>query len=294
MGIPAVHPYHAELETAIAAASDAAMVIRDLYDRAAAETYTKSDGSPVTDADLAADQLIREQLNDRFPEDSILSEESADDPARLTSPRCWVVDPLDGTAQFVARTGDFDVLIALVVGGRPVVAVGCQPTTGFLCGAVAGGGAWTATSGELDRVPLRFPAAARPPRLATSIWFGAPLNAHLAGAVASQLGAAPPPVAQTGFSPRLFLPVDGERRLDGLVGVRSGPDDPQEMGQEWDFAVADLVINEAGGVVTNLLGTLHQYNKPSTRNRGGLLATVDRDTHRALLKAIADTREACG
>lgn len=294
MSRPDVHPYDIELETAVRAAVDAASVIRDLYDRVAAETYTKSDGSPVTDADLAADRMIRVRLSERFPDDAILSEESEDDPVRLTASRCWIVDPLDGTAQFVARTGDFDVLIALVVGGRPVVAVGCQPTTGLLCGAVAGGGAWTATSVEAARTPLQFAPPARPPRIATSIWFGAPLNAPLVGSVAGRLGAAPPPVAETGFSPRIFLPVDGQRRLDAMLGIRPQHDDAQEMGREWDFAVADLVITEAGGVVTDLAGQPHAYNKPSTRNRGGLLAAVDRDTHRQVLQAVADVRKATG
>ncbi len=288
---PDVHPYEIELETAVTVAAAAASVVRDLYDRVAAETYTKSDGSPVTDADLAADRMIRERLSERFPDDAILSEESADDPRRLTAPRCWIVDPLDGTAQFVARTGDFDVLIALVVGGRPVVAVGCQPTTGLLCGAVSGRGAWTATSVEADRTPLQFLPPARPPRITTSIWFGAPLNASLMGNVADRLGAAPPPVAETGFSPRIFLPVDGRRQLDAMLGIHPRHDKAQEMGREWDFVVADLIINEAGGVVTDLTDQLHAYNKPSTRNRGGLLAAVDRKTHRQVLQAVADVRK---
>lgn len=288
------HPYQAELATAVSAAAAAGEVIRDLYDRAAAETYTKSDGSPVTDADLAADRTIRAMLSDRFPDDAILTEEGADAPERLAARRCWVVDPLDGTAQFVARTGDFDVLIALIVNGRPVVAVGCQPTTGFLCGAVAGHGAWTATSAGAARLPLHFAPPLRPPRIATSIWFGASTNEQVVGDVADRLGAARPLVTETGLSPRIFLPIDGGRRFDVLVGIHARRDDPQEMGWEWDFAVADLVINEAGGAVTDLSGQPHRYNKPSTRNRGGLLAAVNIDLHRQVIPVVAASREAVG
>ncbi|HET7094347.1 MAG TPA: inositol monophosphatase family protein, partial [Thermomicrobiales bacterium] len=126
-------PYRAELDAAIAAATAAGAAVRDLYDRAAAATYAKQDGSVVTDADLAADRIIREIIGARFPDDGMLTEEVSDDRGRLTKRRCWIADPIDGTQQFVERTGDFDVLVALVEAERPVVAAGLQPTTGRLC-----------------------------------------------------------------------------------------------------------------------------------------------------------------
>ena len=117
-------------------------MVREFYDGETAATYAKGDGSPVTDADLAADRAIREVLNDRFPDDAILSEEGQDDEGRLSVSRCWIVDPIDGTEQFIQRTGEFDVLVALVEDGRPVVAAGYQPTTRLLLAATRRGGAW--------------------------------------------------------------------------------------------------------------------------------------------------------
>ena len=275
--------YGPELEATVLAATQAGRAVRDLYDRATAATYAKADGSPVTDADLASDRLIRTVLGERFPHDPILTEEGIDDPARLVSPRCWIVDPIDGTDQFIRRTGEFDVLVALVVDGRPVVVAGYQPPAGLLCAAVDGAGAWTQRDGEATRRPLRLepvPTGASP-RLATSVWFGAPANLTLLTRVAERLGATPPETQDIGFSPRLFLPG---RRCDALLGLRDG--DNQTMAWEWDFAVADLFIHEAGGVVTDLRGTPHRYNKPRPSNDGGLLAAVDPASHERLLEAL--------
>jgi len=113
--------YRDEVDAAIAAALKAGSIVREFYDGESAATYAKGDGSPVTDADLAADQAIRELLSERFPEDAILSEEGQDDQRRLSVSRCWIVDPIDGTEQFIQRTGEFDVLVALVEHGRPIV-----------------------------------------------------------------------------------------------------------------------------------------------------------------------------
>jgi len=276
--------FWAECETAILAATGAGRVVRDLYDRAAAATYAKTDGSPVTDADLAADRIVRAILAERFPADPILTEEGADDPGRLGSRRVWIVDPIDGTDQFVRRTGDFDVLIALVVDGRPAIAASYQPPTGLLCAAVAGGGAWLrhGDGGALEPLRLSPLAAGSPPRLATSVWFGSPANRDALARVAARLGAEPPAVETIGFSPRVLLPP---RPHHAYVGFR--PSGEQAMGWEWDFAVADLLLREAGGVVTDLSGNPHRYNKPHPRNEGGLVAAVDPATHARLLTALA-------
>src|SRR5687767_13892059 len=123
--------YSAELEFAISTATEAAHEICRFYDANSAKTYTKSDESPVTDADLASDRIIRARIAATYTTDAILTEEGADDDFRLSADRVWIVDPIDGTIQFVSRTGQFDVLIALVVRGRPVVSVMLQPATGF-------------------------------------------------------------------------------------------------------------------------------------------------------------------
>ncbi|MGH2614236.1 MAG: 3'(2'),5'-bisphosphate nucleotidase CysQ family protein [Thermomicrobiales bacterium] len=273
-------PYRKELDGAVAAVLAAGSVVRAFYEGATAATYEKGDGSPVTDADLAADRVIRQVLAEHFPTDPILSEEGQDDDCRLGNARCWIVDPVDGTEQFILRTGEFDVLVALVEDGRPVAVAGYQPTTGLLVAAVRGGGAWMRRdNGEPERIHLE--PAGNELRLATSKWFGAPKNEAIVRALAARLGIAAENATVTGFSPRLFLPP---RALDVMIGIRPGED--QTMASEWDFAVTDLVIHEAGGVVTDLDGRQFHYNKPISRNAGGLIAAVDPITHARVTAAV--------
>ena len=280
------HP-SVDLEAAIAAAVAAGDIVRDFYDGETAATYAKGDGSPVTDADLAADRAIREDLRDRFPDDAILSEEGQDDEGRLSVSRCWIVDPIDGTEQFIQRTGEFDVLVALVEDGRPVAVAGYQPTTRLLLAATHGGGAWV-RRGENAWQRLRLELADDRLRIGTSKWFGAPGNAAIIASVANSLGAVRAEPAVTGFSPRMFL---APRAVDVMIGVRPGAD--QTIASEWDFAVADLVFHEAGGMVTNLAGQPFRYNKPVPRNVGGLLAAADPAAHARVLAVLQGQSEWC-
>jgi myo-inositol-1(or 4)-monophosphatase len=269
-----------DLDAAIAAAVAAGAVVRQFYDGETAATYAKGDGSPVTDADLAADRAIRDVLSDRFPDDAILSEEGQDDEGRLRVSRCWIVDPIDGTEQFIQRTGEFDVLVALVEDGRPVAVAGYQPTTRLLLSATCGGGAWV-RCGESAWQRLRLEPAGDRLRIGTSKWFGAPGNAAIVASIANQLGAEPEEPTVTGFSPRMFLTP---RAIDVMIGVRPGAD--QTMASEWDFAVSDLVFHEAGGMVTDLSGQQFRYNKPIPHNLGGLIAAADPASHARVLDAL--------
>ena len=255
-------------------------MVREFYDGESAATYAKGDGSPVTDADLAADHAIREVLNDRFPDDAILSEEGQDAEGRLSVSRCWIVDPIDGTEQFIQRTGEFDVLVALVEDGSSRRRG--RISTDYP--AVAGRHAWR---GRLDAPRpsawqrLHLEPAGDRLRIGTSKWFGAPGNAAIVASIAGSLGAVPEEPAVTGFSPRMFL---AQRAIDVMIGVRPGAD--QTMASEWDFAVADLVFHEAGGMVTDLSGQQFRYNKPVPRNVGGLIAAADPVSHARVLAAL--------
>ena len=272
--------YRDELDAAIAAALAAGAIVQEFYDGETAATYAKGDGSPVTDADLAADRAIRDVLTDRFPTDAILSEEGRDDDRRLSNSRCWIVDPIDGTEQFILRTGEFDVLVALVENGRPVAAAGYQPTTRLLLTASKDAGAWMRSS-ESAWQRVRLEPAGNQLRIGTSKWFGGPGNAPIIESVANRLGAFPEEPTVTGFSPRMFL---APRAIDVMIGVRPGDD--QTMASEWDFAVADLVFHEAGGIVTDLSGQQFQYNKPVPHNVGGLIAAADPASHVRVLDEL--------
>ncbi len=280
-------PYARERAFATKAVMAAGRVVREYYERGDAGTYAKADGSALTDADLASDRVIRELLAEHFPADPILTEEGLDDSDRLTSSRVWIADPIDGTDQFIRRTGDFDVLLALVVGGRPVVAAAINPPTGLLCLAEAGQGAWLRErdQAELQSFRLQPVAGGASVKLATSTWFGAPQNQDLLRRIAGRVNPAAVETITIGFSPRVFLPG---RETDAFLGIKVGED--QTMAWEWDFAAADLFINEAGGVVTDLAGEPYRYNQPDPRARRGLIAARDPETHGRLREAIREER----
>jgi 3'(2'), 5'-bisphosphate nucleotidase len=101
----------------------------------------KGKNDPVTAADRAASRFIVEQLRKRFPNDAILSEEEKDDLNRMRNSRVWVIDPMDGTKEFIARRGEFAVMIGLAVDGIARVGAVYQPTEDKLYSAASGEGA---------------------------------------------------------------------------------------------------------------------------------------------------------
>lgn len=137
-----------ELRAAERAAREAGDIIAGLY-RGDYGVREKSRGDPVTTADLMANRAIREILASRFPQDAWLSEEDADEPGRLKCNRVWIVDPLDGTREFIRGIPEFCVSIGLAVNGSPVLGVIYHPLRAELFTAVRGGGA------RLNGEPLR-------------------------------------------------------------------------------------------------------------------------------------------
>lgn len=279
------HTYADELHVALQAANAASATIMAYYTSQSSETYTKGDGSPVTDADLDADSVIRETISAGFRDDAFMTEEVEDDASRLQSRRVWIVDPIDGTAQFVAGTGRFDVLIALAVDGEALVAVAMQPTTGLTHAAIAGAGAWRRESEGWERLILGTPEV--PPRLAASKYYLLPQQEPALATVAASMDANTPPLMDVGFQPRALDPK--ERRYDAFLGF---PQDPALFAaREWDIAASDLIVHEAGGVVTDFHGRRHRYNKQDTHIEDGLLVSASPALHARLLDAIAQARK---
>jgi 3'-phosphoadenosine 5'-phosphosulfate (PAPS) 3'-phosphatase len=273
--------YARELQVAIDAALASGAAVRTMYDALSADTYIKDDGSPVTDADLAADRIIRERLSDAFPDDALLTEEGVDDESRLTNRRVWIVDPIDGTQQFIDRTGEFDVVIALTVDGEVVVGVLNQPSADQTLIAVKGGGAWIRRGQET--APFRFDeSAANPIRLYTSVYFGAPGSLPTLERLTTLLGADAPGVSRWGVTPRELFPGG---RYDALIGLFVPA--RATIAWEWDYAAPDLFTHEAGGRFTDLAGQRFRYNKPGAKNHGGLLMARDALTHLRVLDALS-------
>ena len=118
-----------ELDLAIKAAQEAGNKILKIYEKGF-KTFTKTDNSPVTDADLQSNKIIKKILS--VTKHSILSEEDVDDKTRLSNDIIWIIDPLDGTSDFIDKTGEFTVMIALVQNQKPILGVIFVPAKGEL------------------------------------------------------------------------------------------------------------------------------------------------------------------
>ena len=140
-----------EKALAIAAARAAGDIIRTIYETDYTIEYKRDDNSPVTLADQEANRKIHAMLQAAFPDYGWLSEETVDSSARLTAHRVWVVDPMDGTKEFIQKIPEFAVSIGLIEAGWPLLGVVYNPSLDQLFWAVRGQGAWC--GGRPLRVP---------------------------------------------------------------------------------------------------------------------------------------------
>jgi 3'(2'), 5'-bisphosphate nucleotidase len=216
-------------------------------------TEAKADASPLTEADLRAHRLIVAELAKLTPELPILSEESSQVgwEERRHWQRYWLVDPLDGTKEFVARNGEFTVNIALVDNGRPVLGVVHIPVSDTTYSGAPGFGAWR-ESADRPPVPIAVrPRAALPLRVLGSRSHGSPRLA----AKLEKLG--PHQFLPAGSSIKLCLVADGSADLYPRMGGSS----------EWDIAAGQAVVEAAGGQVVSIEdGLALRYNKPDLLN----------------------------
>lgn len=216
-------------------------------------TATKADESPVTRADREADALLRSRLRELLPDAGWLSEETADDGARLQESRLWVVDPLDGTKEFIAGLPEYTVAIALVEAGAPVLGVVHNPVTGDVFAAVRGGGA-TRNGARIRTVEGRDLLASRSELKRGEFEpFQATWDVRAVGSIEYKLA----------------LVAAG----DGAVTFSRGPK------HEWDVCAGALLVTEAGGVATDLFGDPLRFNQSFPKTKGilaGARAAYDR------------------
>jgi len=216
---------------------------------------------PVTEADHAANDLILGGLEREFPDDGILSEETADTVRRLGKRRVWIIDPLDGTNGFIAGNGDFAVQIGLAVEGSAALGVVYVPVTDALYWAAQGAGAWVERAEESGAERLRVSAESAPARMRLA-------------------------ASRSHRSPRMDAVFRAfgfrEEIRRGSVGVKVGLIVEQQCDiymhlsprtKQWDTCAPEAILREAGGRLTDLWGEPYRYNAEEVRNRNGLLAT---------------------
>lgn len=200
--------------------------------------WTKAGDSPVSEADMAVDALLKARL--AMPDVGWLSEETEDDRARLSAHRLWIADPIDGTRAYIAGLPDWTIAVALVEAGRPLLGCVYAPVTNELFFAEAGKGA-TCNGARISVVdsPALDGARMNGPRRA------------MEDLQKMQPGLQVLPRIHS-LALRFCRVAQGE--LDGAYAGGNSKD--------WDLAAADLLVHEAGGLLTSLAGEAVLYNRP--------------------------------
>ncbi|HET6150292.1 MAG TPA: 3'(2'),5'-bisphosphate nucleotidase CysQ [Polyangia bacterium] len=250
-----------ELETARAIAIEAAALVAH-YRAGQLIIDSKAGDEPVTNADHAASALIVEKLRAAFPADVVLSEEIPDDRSRLGRPRVWMVDPIDGTRDFILGEDGYAVMIGLCVDGLPTVGAVSQPPTGKTYTGIAGLGAWLERRESPDvRLPLRTSTLPGPPgiRLVAS-------KSHRTPRVDLV---------------RKALMIDDEWNI-GSVGLKIGlvAESLRDLyvytggrTKVWDTCGPEAILHGAGGRMTDMDGQALRYADEDLFNRRGIIAS---------------------
>lgn len=234
------------IDPVVALAADAGRAILEVY-ASDFDVQAKSDESPLTQADLAANRVIVAGLLELTPDVPVISEESGlpDFAERSRWNRYWLIDPLDGTKEFVKRNGEFTVNIALIEDHRPVFGVVHVPVRGTTYSGCEGVGAELRANGAEPRPIVVATSSAKPVRVVGSRSHrGASLDQFL-----ENLGEFA--MHPTGSSLKFCLIAEGAADVYPRLGPTS----------EWDTAAAQAVVEQAGGVVLELDGRPLSYNR---------------------------------
>jgi myo-inositol-1(or 4)-monophosphatase len=229
----------------------------------ALHSWDKAPGNPVSEADLEVDRFLKRELARLLPSAAWLSEETADDKARTASGLIWLVDPIDGTRDFIAGRSGWAVSVALVSGGRPLIGMLAAPARGEDWVAVAGQGA------ALNGLPIRASTRAQ--------FAGARVPTHSLPKDDSDLVAVEQP-----NSIALRIAMVADDRADLVATLR--------WGFEWDIAAAALIAREAGAQVSDAFGNPLAYNKHDPRDFGVLVCSPA--IHAAAVERLAERAKA--
>ncbi len=267
-----------ELEVATRLAREAGQIVKTFYDVPPTIRW-KDPTEPVTEADRAVNAYLVRQFGLAFPQDGILAEESKDDRARLKRHRVWIVDPLDGTAEFIAHNGEFCIMIGLAVEGKPVAGVVYQPIDDVLYAAAQGIGAYVEEYG--DRFPLHVSRESSPARMRLVV-----SRSHRVPLTDAIIKALRPRKERSIGSVGLKIGLLARGRAEFYVHPNAGT-------KEWDTCAPEAIVREAGGIMTDCWNRPLEYNQPDVVRHFGLLAS-NRVIHASLSARVAQVLDEAG
>lgn len=271
-----------ELALAVQLVQEAGTIVQTFYNDSAQVEY-KLSKEPVTEADRAANQHIVSRIQAAFPTDGILAEESQDDLTRLRRERVWIVDPLDGTKEFIARNGEFSIMIGLALRGQAVLGVVYQPTRALLYTGIVGQGAFLQQKNGEQRkghapfgpgIPLSVSDRTEPQQmlLVSSRSHRNPVMDRI----------------------RRSLQITNES-ITGSVGLKVGHIircladlyiHPGLGCKEWDLCAPEALLRAAGGIMTDCWGNRLHYNKRDVQAYTGLVAS-NGHIHKEIIEKVS-------
>ena len=276
-----------ELSVAVELARRAGQAVMDVYatDFAVA---SKGKNDPVTEADRQANDLIVKGLTEAFPLDTVVAEESPSPDGLPASGRVWYVDPLDGTKDFIARNGEFSVMIGLAVNGHAQLGVVYRPEGDVLYAGVVGREAWMEQQGIRSPLEVKEQDAGRPLTLTVSRSHRHPMVEKIGPAlgVGKEI-----PLGSVGLKIGLIA------RGEADVYLEPGP-----YTKLWDSCAPEAILRAAGGTFTTILGQPLVYGQaPSSKalvrdrlaNTHGLLAS-NGFCHERVIQALRPVAEELG
>jgi 3'(2'), 5'-bisphosphate nucleotidase len=267
-----------EMALAMKVAREAGTIVNTFYVGSSEVEYKLPD-EPVTEADRSANQHIVSRIQAAYPNDGLLSEESQDNLERLQQERVWIIDPLDGTKEFIARNGEFSIMIGLAINGRPVLGVIHQPESGLLYTGIVGHGAYLYEENEKIPLVVSTRNELRQMVLVSS-------RSHR---------------KQIVDDIRRALRITSERRT-GSVGLKVGQIarqladiyiHPSPGCKEWDICAPEAVLRAAGGEMTDCWGNPLIYNKRDVRAHNGIIAT-NNTIHSRIMETVSRIVEEAG
>ena len=246
--------FEKELQVALEAAKKTIPTILEIYNSRELGVEIKEDNSPVTKADKAADKIIREYLHEHFPSYALLTEESVDDKSRLKNDYVWIVDPIDGTKEFVAHSDEFTVNIGLAYKHETVLGVIIIPVTGEIYYASKGHGAFYQKDGKIVKIHCNSRVndiTTLVSRFHSNPDEQAMIKKHCDRIKHQKV---------VGASIKGCVIAKGDAEMSYRFSSNT---------KEWDTCAMQAIVEEAGGLILKFDGTPIRYNREDVYNRGG-------------------------
>ena len=251
-------PMDKQLETAKRLAREAGAILMNYYPQSL-EIDWKAPGDPVTAADREANELIVRGLAREFPDDAILSEEEPDNLSRLEESHVWMVDPMDGTREFIEHRDEFAVQIGLIIDGEPALGIVFQPTARKLYYAARGMGAFLEEDGATIQLKVSKESVASRMTMAVS-------RSHRSARIEEvrERLRIPHLLRLGSVGVKIGALCEGRAHLYVHTGSRT---------HLWDTCGPEAILREAGGELTDIFSRPLQYNGREVRNPNGLIAS---------------------